>query len=166
VDTALGRCAAETVAVVEAGAVEARRLGRSWVGTEHLLFGFAGEHRAAVPDAVASVLPPVTVVRAGLGPVGEVGADGWVERRRRPWGRARRCGAPAGGEDLRLAPRAKEALHNAARHSERRGAAVIEPVDLLLGMVDVARSRANRVLADAGVAPGRVRAAVRDSTGQ
>ena len=163
---ALGRCVAETMAVVEAGAAEARRLGRPWVGTEHFLFGFAGEHRALVSDAAASVLPTATVVRAGLGSAVEAGAVGWVERRRRPWRRARRCGTPAPSDDLRLAPRAKEALHNAARHSERRGAGAIEPVDLLLGIVDVAESRANQVLADAGVAPGQLRAALRDPTGQ
>ena len=161
----LDRCAPETVAVVDAGVGEARRLGRSWVGTEHFLFGFAGDHRALVPDAVARVLPPATAVRAGLGPAAEAGSDVLVERRRRPWRRARRCGDSESGE-LRLAPRAKEALHVAARHSERRGAGMIEPVDLLVGIVDVAGSGANRVLVDAGVAPGQVRAALRDSTGQ
>ena len=59
------RCDADTVAVLEAGFDEARRLGHGWLGTEHLLLALA-QHRDVLPEAVAQLLPGEHAVRAAL----------------------------------------------------------------------------------------------------
>jgi ATP-dependent Clp protease ATP-binding subunit ClpC len=59
------RCDADTVAVLEAGLDEARRLGHDWLGTEHLLLGLA-RHRDALPEPVAELLPGRDAVQTAL----------------------------------------------------------------------------------------------------
>ena len=60
------RCDEHTMTVFNAALAEARRLGHSWVGTEHLLVVLI-RHRQFLPDAVAALLPhDVDVVTAAL----------------------------------------------------------------------------------------------------
>jgi ATP-dependent Clp protease ATP-binding subunit ClpA len=58
-------CDADTAAVLEAAVDEARRMGRDWLGTEHVLLAIAG-HRNVLPEPVAQLLPGVDAVRAAL----------------------------------------------------------------------------------------------------
>jgi hypothetical protein len=59
------RCDGETVAVLEAGCAEARRLGHDWLGTEHLLLALVSQ-RGVLPEPVAELLPSEAAVRAAL----------------------------------------------------------------------------------------------------
>jgi len=59
------RCDGETVAVLQAGCAEARRLGHDYLGTEHLLLALVGR-RGALPEPVAELLPSEDAVRAAL----------------------------------------------------------------------------------------------------
>jgi ATP-dependent Clp protease ATP-binding subunit ClpA len=60
------RCDADTMAVFNTALVEARRLGHSYVGTEHLLLALV-QHREVLPDSVAALLPrDLSAVTAAL----------------------------------------------------------------------------------------------------
>jgi ATP-dependent Clp protease ATP-binding subunit ClpA len=60
------RCDANTMAVFNNALAEARRLGHSYVGTEHLLLALL-RHREFLPEAVAALLPrDADVVTAAL----------------------------------------------------------------------------------------------------
>lgn len=60
------RCDDNTMAVFNAALAEARRLGHSYVGTEHLLLALI-DHRELLPEAVAALLPgDADVVTAAL----------------------------------------------------------------------------------------------------
>jgi ATP-dependent Clp protease ATP-binding subunit ClpA len=59
------RCDAETMAVIDLGAEESRRLGHDWLGTEHLLLAF-GQRRHLLPVAAARLLPDAGAIRAAL----------------------------------------------------------------------------------------------------
>ena len=59
------RCDAETMAVIDLGADESRRLGHDWLGTEHLLLAF-GQRRQFLPVAAAGLLPDAGAMRAAL----------------------------------------------------------------------------------------------------
>lgn len=58
-------CDNDTTAVLDTGLDEARRMGHSWFGTEHVLLAIA-LHRDFLPGPVAQMLPDVEVVRAAL----------------------------------------------------------------------------------------------------
>jgi ATP-dependent Clp protease ATP-binding subunit ClpA len=58
---------------------------------------------------------------------------------------------------MTVAARVKEAFERAAREAERRGTFSIEPTVLLLGIVDVDDSLANRLLRDNGIDPTEIR---------
>ena len=59
------RCDADTMAVIDLGADESRRLGHDWLGTEHLLLAF-GQRRQLLPVAAATLLPDADAMRAAL----------------------------------------------------------------------------------------------------
>lgn len=59
------RCDADTLAVLETGFAEAKRLGHSWLGTEHLLLALV-QHSERLPEPVARLLPTEEQVRAAL----------------------------------------------------------------------------------------------------
>ena len=59
------RCDADTMAVIDLGADESRRLGHDWLGTEHLLLAF-GQRPQLLPDAAAALLPEAGAMRAAL----------------------------------------------------------------------------------------------------
>lgn len=74
-----------------------------------------------------------------------------------PWRRpSRRCTSLLAGS-LGVAPRAKQAFESARRHAHGPDGA-IDPVRLLLGMIDVADAMSNRLLIQSGVDPQALRA--------
>lgn len=74
-----------------------------------------------------------------------------------PWRRpSRRCTSLLAGE-LSVARRAKQAFERARAHAERRRLPAIDPVGLLLGMVEVEGAMSNRLLRDLRVEPDALR---------
>lgn len=74
-----------------------------------------------------------------------------------PWRRpSRRCTSLLAGS-MSAARRFKEAFERARRYSDRRHRDLIDPVTLLLGMIDVEDAMSNRLLRDTGVDPDVVR---------
>jgi hypothetical protein len=65
VSEAFDRCDRDTLAVLDAGFAEARRLGHDWLGTEHLLLALVGQ-RGVLPEPVAELLPAEAAVRGAL----------------------------------------------------------------------------------------------------
>jgi ATP-dependent Clp protease ATP-binding subunit ClpA len=93
--------------------------------------------------------------------------DEAVERLRRPvrqpwqpWRRpSRRCTSLLVA-DLRVAPRAKQALERARQHADRSQRGEFDPVTLLRGMVEVEDAMSNRLLRDLGVNAETLRRAI------
>jgi ATP-dependent Clp protease ATP-binding subunit ClpA len=119
---------------------EARALGHSWVGTEHLLLG---------------------VLRADDDVVGEV-----VERLKLTYQRARNHIVRIDGVtneqepvkgDIPLSPRGTEALEQAEREAYELRSDLVRTPHVFLGLLDERESLAVRVLADAGLTPEQVR---------
>jgi ATP-dependent Clp protease ATP-binding subunit ClpA len=80
-----------------------------------------------------------------------------------PWRRpSRRCTSLLAGS-MSAAPRFKEAFERARRDSERRHREFIDPVTLLVGMIDVEDAMSNRLLRDTGVDPHVVRQVAREA---
>ncbi|MDX6643086.1 MAG: ATP-dependent Clp protease ATP-binding subunit ClpC [Solirubrobacteraceae bacterium] len=118
---------------------EARALGHSWVGTEHLLLGVL----RGQDDVAAAVLERLAVT---------------YERARNQVARINGVAdTPVTGE-LPLSPRGTEALEQAEREAYELRSGVVRTAHLMLGLLDERESLAVRVLADAGVAPEQVRA--------
>lgn len=98
--------------------------------------------------------------------------DEAVQRLRRPvhqpwqpWRRpSRRCTSLLAG-GLSMAPRVKEAFDRARQHADRRGRHEIDPVALLLGMVEVEDAMSNRLLRRLGVEPDDLRGALAAQAG-
>lgn len=61
-------CDANTRTIIDAAPGESRRLGHNYLGTEHLLLGFA-QHSHLLPEPVGSLLPDVAAVRSALSAV-------------------------------------------------------------------------------------------------
>lgn len=59
------RCHPSTIAVIDAALAEARRLGHSYIGTEHLLLALA-RHRELLAERVGALLPEPDVLSAAL----------------------------------------------------------------------------------------------------
>jgi ATP-dependent Clp protease ATP-binding subunit ClpA len=59
--------------------------------------------------------------------------------------------------ELSVAPRVKQALERARQHADRRRLPEIDPVALLLGMVEVEDAMSNQLLRDLGVEPAMLR---------
>jgi hypothetical protein len=117
---------------------EARGLGRSYVGTEHLLLGLlTGED-----DLAASTLTYLGVTREGV-----------------LSSRCMQVDAGDGGRQVCLAvmPRLKQALENASRIAERLGQRVPGTEHMLAGIVAVPGALAVELLKQAGVRTGDVR---------
>ena len=80
-----------------------------------------------------------------------------------PWRRpSRRCTSLLAGS-MSAASRFKEAFERARRDSERRHREFIDPVTLLVGMIDVEDAMSNRLLRDTGVDPHVVRQVAREA---
>ena len=80
-----------------------------------------------------------------------------------PWRRpSRRCTSLLAGS-MSAAPRFKEAFERARRDSDRRHRHLIDPLALLVGMIDVEDAMSNRLLRDTGVDPDVVRQVAREA---
>lgn len=126
---------------------DARRLGQSYVGTEHLL------------DQVRSA------VRQNFGDDAVDRLGRRVHQPWQPWRRpSRRCmSLLAGG--MGVAPRVEQAFEHAHRGADRRQRQAIDPTGLMLGMVEVEDALANWLLRNAGIDPSEVRRVLLDSAG-
>ena len=80
---------------------------------------------------------------------------GW-QRWRRP---SRWCTSLLAG-NMSVAPRTKQALEQATHDAARRGRSLIDPAGLMLGIVTVEDSLANKLLRSLGVEPEDLRAAL------
>ena len=81
-----------------------------------------------------------------------------------PWRRPnRRCMSILAG-NMSIAPRLKQALEQALRDATRRGRSLIEPTDVLLGIVTVEDAVANELLRTLGVDPENIRSSLQQST--
>ena len=77
-----------------------------------------------------------------------------------PWRRpSRRCTSLLAGATT-VAPRVKQSLERALESAERRHLPAIDPIALLLGMVEVEDAMSNRLLRDLGVDPEELRRAL------
>jgi ATP-dependent Clp protease ATP-binding subunit ClpA len=77
-----------------------------------------------------------------------------------PWRRpSRRCTSLLAGT-IHVAPRVKQAMERARIDADRRPAAAIAPAALLLGMLEVEDSMANRLLRSVRIEPDAVRQAL------
>jgi len=78
-----------------------------------------------------------------------------------PWRRpSRRCTSMLAGS-LSVAPRVKQSLERARNDADRRQLRAVDPVALLVGMLEVEDALSNRLLRDLGVAPEQLRHALR-----
>lgn len=77
-----------------------------------------------------------------------------------PWRRPfRRCTSLLAGS-MSVAPRVKQSLERARQGAERRQLSAIDPIALLLGMVEVEDAMSNALLRDLGVDPEDLRRAL------
>lgn len=78
-----------------------------------------------------------------------------------PWRRpSRRCMSILAGS-MSIAPRLKRAFEHAGKEADQRSRAMIDPVALLLGMVEVEDAMSNRLLRSVGVDPQALGASLR-----
>ena len=130
-----GRLAAGVVALA---ATEARNLGHSYLGTEHLLLGLLTESEGVAARALA-----------GLGVTPEAVRD----RVTRIVGSG--CGSPPWCRCV--TPRAKRVLDLARREADRGGRGELGGEHVLLGLIGEGEGIAAGVLAELGVDQDRVR---------
>jgi ATP-dependent Clp protease ATP-binding subunit ClpA len=153
-----------------AGAAEARRLGCSFVGTEHVLLSLAHDRasRSAVllerlgadPAAVESALAPwlgASSDRAKIDPdaLASLGIDFDAVRARLEGTFGPGALEHASASCLGIAPRLKLALAHALDHA---GESPLRDEHVLLGILSVPDSVGARALTDLGISPERVRA--------
>jgi ATP-dependent Clp protease ATP-binding subunit ClpA len=151
-------------------AVESRRLGHDYVGTEHLLLALAEDREGRAAHALRHLGVTADDVRAdilalvGHGPVGpraldrdalaSLGIDLDEVRRRMEEtfgaGALERTGALC----TPICPRAKLALQRASEHA---AGPLVTDEDVLAGLVSVDDSVAARILAARGITPERMR---------
>jgi ATP-dependent Clp protease ATP-binding subunit ClpC len=129
--------------VMDRAAEQATRLGRNYIGTEHLLLSLLGDHEGVG----ASTLTPL-----GIAP---------DEVRARVKERSEH-GQHAPDESLPWTPRAQRILTLAQRETRRLGDAHVEAEHLLLGSIREAEGIAAEVLISFGADLNRVRHHVRD----
>ena len=131
-----------------------------------VLVGRLTEQVGAAPRYDAELLKTVGVdleeVRSavrqtfGRAAVERLGRGG-VRQHWAPWRRpSRRCRSLLAG-GMGMAPRAKQAFELARQDAGRTRSPTIDPVRLLLGMIDVDGAMSNQLLLDAGVDPGHLR---------
>ncbi len=117
---------------------EARLLGHSFIGTEHILLGLIEEGQGVASQALGNLGISLAAVRAEVEEtIGMAGS------------------APSGSPPF--TPRAKKVLELALRESLQLGRSYIDTEDLLLGLMREGEGVAVAVLVSLGVEPGRVR---------
>jgi ATP-dependent Clp protease ATP-binding subunit ClpC len=124
--------------VVVLGQDEARRLEHGYIGTEHLLLGLLREEEGLAARVLSSLGVTLGGVRVEVGRI--VGQGD----------------APASGQ-IPFTPRAKKVLELGFQEATKMGHAHIGTEHILLGLVVEGEGVANRILADLGASPERLR---------
>jgi ATP-dependent Clp protease ATP-binding subunit ClpC len=122
---------------------EARALGHDHIGTEHLLFGLAGEDQGVSAEALQAL---------GIGP-----AAIHAELARRGGG-----GPADPAANVPFTPQAKNMIESSLREALHFGSNHIGTEHLLLGLIRQGKGPGVEVLAALGADPGRVRQQVID----
>jgi ATP-dependent Clp protease ATP-binding subunit ClpA len=120
----------------------------------------------AAPDLLKTVGVDLDEVRAAVRRTFGDEAVDQLSRRRvhkpwQPWRRpSRRCTHLLSGDAMGVTPRLKQAFAHARRATDRRGAELIDPDALLIGMLEVEDALSNRLLRQLGVDPCQLRDAL------
>ena len=117
---------------------EARALGHTYLGTEHLLLGLIGPPDGVVAAALTALGVEARAVRGAVERI--VGRGGQLA-----------CG------EMRLTPRLKKVFELAGKEAKRAKQRGVEPEHLLLGLLAEGEGVAAGVLGDLGVTLTRVR---------
>jgi ATP-dependent Clp protease ATP-binding subunit ClpA len=155
---------------------EARQLGHSWIGTEHLLIALVREPQGLggrflrqlglTPDDLRSevlrIIGPGALDRDALAAIG-IDLDEVRRRAEEAFGpgaldMGRRCGG-----QVPFTPRSKKALETARKTAVRLGDNFIASEHLLLGIVQVEDGVGAQVLAGRGLTHDRLEAAVEEA---
>ena len=136
-------------AVVDLAHQEARALGHTWIGVEHLLLGLLPELTSIAAQALESLGVSLEAVRAGI--VARVPAPRPDDPIKYPPGSS----AP-------FTPRAKRALERSLREALALGQTprAIGPEHILLSITQDDRGLAIAILRDLGIEPAKLRATV------
>jgi ATP-dependent Clp protease ATP-binding subunit ClpA len=122
---------------------EARALGHGHVGTEHIVLGILAAQDAVAARALGGLGVSAAAVRARLLQVLEQGFAAPC-----PPCRRRAACADLPKWSMRLTPRAKEGFDRSCRAADRLGDAAVDPVHLLLGLLDEGEGVGARILAE------------------
>jgi len=128
--------------VVSLATAEARQLGHSRVGTEHLLLGLLADSES---DTAASLRTAGATLAGARFTVSEVVTE--------------TVDATGGDEDIPYSPRAQRALERAGRFARRSRDPEVTPDHVLLGVLDV-EGLACQVMRGLGVDLGRLRESI------
>jgi ATP-dependent Clp protease ATP-binding subunit ClpA len=181
------RFRSEARRVVDLAEEEARALGHSWIGTEHLLLGLLVEGEGTANDVLRSVGLTQEILRheveAELGPSPEGGS--WIDPqalatigidlddvRRRveqvfgPGALERsRPGCGPTGHGIAFTRRAKRVFQLALREAQRWGERSVGTEHLLLGLLEEREGLAMRILERRGVTEQQIRYRLRPEPG-
>lgn len=118
---------------------EALRLHHEYLGTEHILFGIAGEPVGVASDTLRAFGITLERVRSGIEQIVGIGP------------------ASASPDDRGVTPRAKQVIGFAHEEADHRGSPRVEPEHLLLGITREVHGVAAQVLRDLQAPPENVR---------
>jgi len=121
---------------------EARHLGHSYLGTEHVLLGLARAEAGPAPRVLRDLGVSSDAVRARIEAILGPGAPGR---------RGGRCRHERIGDARRLTPRTKRAFQRAGEEADRLHHARISDAHLLLGIIEEGESVGARVLREMDV---------------